>query len=63
MGIICNLPSTINKPNDSPPALLIFEKCSKSSSFMDVLRENKFVKYEYMYRYMNTCTELHVVYI
>ena len=29
MGIVCNLPSTINIPNDSPPALFIFFKCSK----------------------------------
>ena len=44
MGIMCNLPSTINMPNDSFPALLIFERCSKNSSVMDVLREFFFFK-------------------
>ena len=39
-----NLPSTINRPNGRPPALLIFEKNSKNSHVMDVLRENIFLK-------------------
>ena len=41
MGLI--LSSTINMPNDSPPALLIFEKCSKNSPVVDVLRQNYFL--------------------
>ena len=39
MGIVCNLPSTINMPNDNPPAFLILGKYSKNSP-LDIVREN-----------------------
>ena len=43
MGITCNIPSPINMSNDSPPASLVFDKCSKNSPVIDILRENNFL--------------------
>ena len=37
--------STINMPNGSPLALLIFDQCSKNSPFMEVLREIFFLHF------------------